>query len=90
MRGGPRLIGQEPDAKELASLERDHVRGRAQHCLVQHNQRLVQQVPQSYQGQGLCYEDLIQHGMLGLMRAVVKFDASKGFKFSTYATWWNG
>ncbi|MHB9757453.1 sigma-70 family RNA polymerase sigma factor [Streptomyces sp. BYX5S] len=88
VRGGPRLIGQEPDAKELASLERDHVRARAQQCLVLHNQRLVHKVAQPYQGQGLDYEDLIQHGMLGLMRAVVKFDASKGFKFSTYATWW--
>ncbi|WP_372344182.1 sigma-70 family RNA polymerase sigma factor [Streptomyces sp. KL116D] len=88
VRGGPHLIGQEPDAKELAGLERDHIRVRAQHCLVLHNQRLVHKVAQPYQGQGLDYEDLIQHGMLGLMRAVVKFDASKGFKFSTYATWW--
>ncbi|MFH8483966.1 sigma-70 family RNA polymerase sigma factor [Streptomyces longisporoflavus] len=88
VRGGPHLIGQEPDVKDLASLERDHIRVRAQHCLVLHNQGLVHKVAQPYQGQGLEYEDLIQHGMLGLMRAVVKFDPSKGFKFSTYAMWW--
>ncbi|MFI7382337.1 sigma-70 family RNA polymerase sigma factor [Streptomyces sp. NPDC049813] len=88
VRGGPHLIGQEPGAKEVASQERNHTRVRAQHCLLLHNHRLVHKVAQPYQGQGLDYEDLIQHGMLGLMRAVVKFDASKGGKFSTYATWW--
>ncbi|WP_242606944.1 sigma-70 family RNA polymerase sigma factor [Protofrankia symbiont of Coriaria ruscifolia] len=61
---------------------------RAFDALVLHNQRLVHSIAPRYLGQGLELEDLAQHGMLGLMRAVEKFDATKGYKFSTYATWW--
>ena len=52
------------------------------------NQRLVMALARKYQGRGLELEDLIAEGRNGLLRAVEKFDASRGFKFSTYAHWW--
>src|SRR3954454_14293210 len=52
------------------------------------NLRLVLSVARQYQGPGLPFIDLVQEGMLGLIRAVEKFDHRKGFRFSTYATWW--
>ncbi|OHV66829.1 sigma-70 family RNA polymerase sigma factor [Pseudofrankia sp. BMG5.36] len=63
-------------------------RARAYDALVLHNRRLVASIAQKYQGQGLDLDDLIQHGSIGLMRAVQRFDATQGYKFSTYATWW--
>ncbi|MET8278414.1 RNA polymerase sigma factor SigB [Micromonospora sp. NPDC005174] len=79
-----------PVSEELrADLELIVVEGRAaKDHLLEANLRLVVSIAKRYTGRGMAFLDLIQEGNLGLIRAVEKFDYAKGYKFSTYATWW--
>jgi purine nucleoside phosphorylase len=79
-----------PDAQEIAATwaRVEEQAGESQQLLTQANLRLVVNVAKHYLGRGIPLLDLIQEGNLGLLRAVQKYDPRKGFKFSTYATWW--
>jgi len=89
--------GHLPDSKEWAALvdmplikfrRRLMLGRRAKEKMVQSNLRLVVSIAKKYMNRGLSFQDLIQEGSLGLIRAAEKFDHEKGYKFSTYATWW--
>jgi len=76
----------EEERRELEAIIADAQEARQQ--LIKANTRLVISVAKRYIGQGVPFLDLIQEGNLGLMKAVSKFDYTRGYKFSTYATWW--
>ena len=76
------------DELEVARQIKENHSQKAREVLINANLRLVVSIAKKYIGRGLSFLDLIQGGNLGLMKAAEKFDYSKGYKFSTYATWW--
>ena len=85
--GKVKLLKSEEE-KELGRLIKEQNCDISKRKLIQANLRLVVSIAKKYVGQGVLFMDLVQEGSIGLIRAAEKFDYSKNFKFSTYATWW--
>ena len=77
-----------PDAEQELAKRMSEGDEEAKRRMIEANLRLVVSIAKRYVGRGMQFSDLIQEGNLGLMKAVDKFDVAKGYKFSTYATWW--
>src|SRR3954463_3958922 len=83
---GDRLLTAAEEIQLAKRIERGDLAAKRQ--MIERNLRLVCSLAQSYRGRGVPYDDLVQEGTVGLVRAVEKFDHRRGLKFSTYAVWW--
>jgi RNA polymerase primary sigma factor len=83
-----KLTSQKVEIRKLLIWRMKNGDDEARGLFIEANLPLVHSIAKNYQGRGLEYEDLVQEGTVGLIRAVEKFDPERGFEFSTYATWW--
>jgi RNA polymerase primary sigma factor len=85
-RGGDRLLTAAEEVRLAKRIERGDLAAKRE--MIERNLRLVFSIAHRYRGRGAPFEDLVQEGTIGLVRAVEKFDHRRGLKFSTYAVWW--